>query len=158
MARGNKKLRKVAAQQGGKTSEASDLNLREATLLGVKHERKDLERPYVNLKYYRPDHQCLSDWTKAKLQAFSGFCRQLTQMSWTQIYATGGKPGNKVGLGYTVHTNPDVLPQNPELATFSPDLTWFELRVDGESRVHGFRVKDAFFLVYLDQNHDVYPG
>lgn len=155
---GNKKLRRVAAQQGGKTAEAADLSLREASLLGIKHERKDGERPYVNLKYYRPDHQCLSEWTKEKLQAFSAFCRQITQMRWTDIYSTGGKAGSKVGLGYTVHKDHGVLPNNAELESFSPDLTWFELRVDGESRVHGFRVKDAFFLVYLDQNHDVYPS
>ena len=153
----NKRLRKVAAQQGAKTSEASDLTLRDASFLGVKHERKEMERPYVNLKYYSPDYQCLSVWTKEKLQAFSAFCRKITQMRWSEIYATGGKLGNKVGLGYTVHKDHSVLPDNAELEAFSPDFTWFELRVDGESRVHGFRVKDAFFLVYLDQNHDFYP-
>ena len=154
----NRRLRKVAGQQGAKTSEATDLTLREASFLGVKHERTDGERPYVNLKYYRPDYQCLSDWTKEKLQSFSGFCRRLTQTRWADIYATGGKAGTKVGLGYTVHKDHSVLPDNTELEKFSPDLTWFELRVDGESRVHGFRVKDAFFLVYLDQNHDFYPS
>lgn len=154
----NSRLRKVTAQQGGRTSEVSSLSMREATLLGVSHERRDGERPYVNLKYYRPDHQCLSAWSREKLQAFSGFCRQLTQMCWADIYATGGKAGTKTGLGYTIHKNHDVLPKNNELQDISPDLTWFELRVDEESRVHGFRVKDAFFLVYLDQNHDVYPS
>jgi hypothetical protein len=157
MARNNT-LRSVVAKQGAKTAEFGDLSLKDASLLGVKHERKDGERPYVNLKYYRPDYQCLSIWTKAKLQAFSGFCRQLTQMNWAEIYATGGKAGNKVGLGYTVHKDHAILPENPELNEISADLTWFELRVDGKSRVHGFRVKDAFFLVYLDQEHGFYPG
>lgn len=154
----NNRLRKVTAQQGAKTSEVSNLSLKDASLLGVKHERKDAERPYVNLKYYRPDHQCISEWTKAKLQSFSAFCRQMTQMRWVDIYSTGGKAGRKVGLGYTIHKDHGVLPNNAELEGFSPDLTWFELRVDGESRVHGFRVKDAFFLVYLDQNHEFYPS
>lgn len=154
----NKRLRKVAAEQGAKTSQVSDLTIKDASLLGVKHERKDGERPYVNLKYYRPDYQCLSAWTQDKLQAFSSFCRLLTQVRWAEIYATGGKAGTKVGLGYTVHKDHSVLPDNAELQEISPDLTWFELRVDGESRVHGFRVKDAFFLVYLDQNHEFYPG
>lgn len=153
----NRQLRKVAAKQGGETEQVASLTMREAALLGL---QKDggRERPYVNLRYYRPDHQCLSAWEKAKLQAFSSFCIQITQMRWSDIYATGGKAGSKTGLGYTVHKNHDVLPNNKELEEFSPDLTWFELRIDGESRVHGFRVKDAFLLVYLDQGHDVYPS
>ena len=69
-----------------------------------------------------------------------------------------GRDDSKGHAAYTIHKDHSVLPNNAELEEISPDLTWFELRVDGESRVHGFRVKDAFFLVYLDQNHEVYPA
>lgn len=151
----DKRLRQVAAQQSGKTSPAHDLTLRDASLLGVAHE-DGRDRPYVSLKYYWPDYECFSAWDGAKLKAFSGFCRKITKMRWADIYATGGAVGHKTGLGYTVHKNADVLPENPELKSLSPDLTWFELRIDGESRVHGFRVKDAFFLVFLDQGHAIY--
>jgi hypothetical protein len=154
----NKKLRKVASQQAELTAEASDLTLREATLLGVKHDAKEPERPYVSLKYYSPSHQCLSEWSREKIQAFSQFSSKLNQTTWVEIYKTGGKSGSKVGFGYTVHKNHSVLPTNSDLEGISPDLTWFELRVGDESRVHGFRVKDAFFLVFLDQNHEVYSS
>lgn len=153
----DKRLRQVVAQQSGKTSQAHDLTLRDASLLGVAHE-DGRDRPYVSLKYYWPDHECFSVWEAAKLKAFSGFCRKIAQMRWADIYATGGSAGHKTGLGYTVHKNPDVLPTNPDLKALSPDLTWFELRIDGESRVHGFRVKDAFFLVSLDQGHAIYKS
>ena len=153
----DKRLRAVAAQQSGKTTTAHDLTLRDASLLGVAHE-DGRERQYVSLKYYWPDHECFSVWEGAKLKAFSAFCRKITQMRWSEIYASGGSAGHKTGLGYTVHKNHDVLPENHELKALSPDLTWFELRVDGESRVHGFRVKDAFFLVFLDHGHAVYKG
>lgn len=153
----DRRLRAVAAQQSGKTTAVHDLTLRDASLLGVAHE-DGRERPYVSLKYYWPDHECFSVWEGAKLKAFSGFCRKITRMRWSEIYASGGAVGHKTGLGYTVHKNHDVLPENPELKALSPDLTWFELRVDGESRVHGFRVKDAFFLVFLDHAHAVYKG
>ena len=153
----DKRLRQVATQQSGKTSPLHDLTLRDASLLGVAHQDEG-ERPYVSLKYYWPDHQCLSAWDSAKLKSFSAFCRKLTQMRWAEIYATGGTVGNKTGLGYTIHKNHDVLPDNPELKDLSPDLTWFELRIDAESRVHGFRVKDAFFLVFLDQSHAIYKS
>lgn len=153
----DKRLRQVAAAQSGSQSPLHDLTLRDASLLGVAH-GDGRDKPYVSLKYYWPGHECLSAWDADKLKAFSAFCRKLTQMRWSDIYATGGTGGHKTGLGYTVHKNHDVLPANPELAELSPDLTWFELRVDGESRVHGFRVKDAFFLVFLDQGHAIYKG
>jgi len=153
----NKRLRAVAAKQGEKTSAIADLTLRDASLLGLSNAKAD-ERPYVSLKYYWPDHECLSAWGADKLKTFSAFCRKLSQMKWADIYATGGAVGHKTGMGYTVHKNLEVLPNNPELDALSLDLTWFELRVDGESRVHGFRVKDAFFLVFLDHDHAVYKA
>lgn len=153
----DRRLKQVAAQQSGKISPAHDLTLRDASLLGVGHE-DGRDRPYVNLKYYWPDHECFSEWEAHKLKSFSSFCRKITKMRWSDIYATGGAVGHKTGLGYTPHKNPDILPRNPELNALSPDLTWFELRIDGESRVHGFRVKDAFFLVLLDQGHAIYKN
>jgi hypothetical protein len=82
----------------------------------------------------------------------------MAQMRWSDIYRTGGSVGNKTGLGYTIHKDMEKLPKHPHLDKISPDLTWFELRVDGESRVHGFRVGDAFFLVFLDKGHKIYPS
>ena len=113
-------------------------------------------QPYVNLKYYWPYHECLSEWSADKLKAFGEFCRKLRQSTWPSIYKTGGQPGVKTGLGYTKHNDPGVLPDHPDLGKISPELTWFELRIDHESRVHGFRVKDAFFLVFLDKDHKIY--
>jgi len=48
------------------------------------------------------------------------------------------------------------LPLHPELKTVSPDIDFFELRVTGEARVHGFRVIDGFYLVWLDREHEIY--
>ena len=154
----NRKLRRVTAQQSEKISAVHDLTLKDAALLGVVVPEDGRERPYVSLKYYWPDYQCLSSWDADKLKAFSAFCRKISQSKWAEIYRTGGAVGHKTGMGYTVHKDPDVLPDNPELKVLSPDLTWFELRVDGECRVHGFRVKDAFFLVFLDKDHAIYPA
>ncbi len=149
------KLRQVAKAQAAAAKPAANLTIQEATLLGISADEKD-EKPYVNLKYYWPEHQCFSEWENGELRNFSAFCRKLTSMRWADIYRSGGGSGNKTGLGYTPHKDPSVLPNHPELAQLSPDITWFELRVDGESRVHGFRSKDAFFLVFLDRLHEVY--
>lgn len=134
-----------------------NVTMREAALLGIKS-TIETERPHVNLRYYWPDHECLSSWDANSLKAFSAFCRKLCQSKWTDIYKSAGSSGHKTGFGYTPHKDIRVLPSNPELASFSPDLTWFELRVGQESRVHGFRAQDSFFLVFLDNQHKIYPS
>jgi len=151
-------IKKVAQKQASQASDTTpSLSKLEASLLGA-DSSKDTERPYVNLKYYYPKHQCFSQWEKEQLKAFSDFCKKLSEAKWTDIYKTSGSAGNKKGFGYTKHKDVSSLPENPDLTKISPDLTWFELRVTEESRVHGFRAKDAFFLVFLDRGHDIYPG
>lgn len=154
------RLKSVAKKQKQATESQESqvvITMRDAALLGVLASSDD-ERPHVNLKYYYHEHQCFSDWSSNELKAFSSFCRKLSQMRWAEIYMTGGSVGHKTGLGYTRHKDLGVLPENPELSRLSPDLTWFELRIDGESRVHGFRVRSAFFLVFLDRAHEIYPS
>ncbi len=117
------------------------------------------DRPYAVLKYYRPDFECFSSWTPSELKAFSDFVIKLKSAEWKDIYTTGGKAGTKKGLGYTPHKDRSRLPDNPELRDISPDITFFELRVTQKARrVHGFRVKSAFFLVWLDRNHRICPA
>jgi len=154
----NSRLQKAAAKQAGSTPPAiSNLTLQEAALFGVT--RTQREQPYVNLKYYWPDFECFSVWSQDELKSFSGFCRKLSNLTWADIYRSAGSSGSKAGLGYTPHKNLSVLPKLPQIeGVISPDLTWFELRVDEKSRVHGFRSKDAFFLVFLDRGHQIYPG
>lgn len=118
--------------------------------------RKVEAEPYVSLRYFDPSFQCLSEWTSDELRAFSGMIESLRGMTWDDIYRTGGKLGNKTGVGYTVHKDASRLPNSRRLEKLSPDLTFFELRVTGRARVHGFRTKSVFFLVWLDRNHDVY--
>lgn len=152
------RLKKIVQKQAESTDDKTlSLKIREAALLSLSDGTNN-DTAFVNLKYYRHEHQCLSTWTQDELRAFSAFCRKITQTSWTNIYRTSGAPGDKQGLGYTIHSNRNVLPKSPDLEKFSPDLTWFELRVTGEARVHGFRCKSAFFLVYLDRQHEIYPG
>ena len=155
------RLRKTATKQASLPSGGSQVSVilsrREAILAGLSGDKGE-ERPHVSLRYYYPKYQCLSEWTSDELKAFSSFCTKLNSSRWSDIYKTGGSLGNKSGLGYTVHRNSDSLPNNPEISNFSLDITWFELRVTGQARVHGFRIKDAFFLVFLDREHNVYRG
>jgi hypothetical protein len=116
------------------------------------------DKPHINLKYYQPDYECFSEWTVEELKAWSDLTRKLKALTWPQIYRSGGKVGGKTGLGYTIHATRATLPKHSELDLLGRDITFFELRVTHKARVHGFRVKSAFFLVWLDRNHRIYPA
>jgi hypothetical protein len=151
-----KQFQKIATKQAKAVEQPSvQMSLKDISLLGLQT-ISNSSNAYVSLKYFRPEHQCFSVWQSEELRAFSSFCRKLTVTSWAEIYKSGGSPGDKTGFGYTVHKNVSVLPEN--LESISPDLTWFELRVTGEARAHGFRATNAFFLVFLDRQHEIYPG
>jgi|GEM_PF-664292 len=132
----------------------------ERKVFGFSQDRKkekNQEPPYISLKYFQPSFQCFSEWQSDELKAFSSFVEKLRKTSWDQIYRTGGKTGRKSGFGYTPHKNTKKLPNIKQLESIvSPDITYFELRVTGKARVHGFRMKSAFFLVWLDHEHDIY--
>lgn len=110
----------------------------------------------VNLKYYDYLHECFSAWSQDELSDFSKFSNKLTKMTWRDIYRSAGSRGNKQGLGYTVHKNKKKLPKDGNIQGLSEDITLFELKINEKSRVHGFRSKGTFFLVWLDRNHQIY--
>lgn len=114
---------------------------------------------YVVLKYFQPSAECFSDWTPNELKAFSSFVEKVNGRTWSMIYSGGGLSGNKLGngLGYKPHKDQNNLPADrARIQAISEDITFFELRVSDEARVHGFRVHSAFFLVWLDRNHRFY--
>jgi len=114
----------------------------EQSFLGI---TDNLEPPHVNLKYYDPDFECFSEWTSDELKSFSELTKKLKCLTWQKIYKSGGRLGNKTGLGYTPHKTRAYLPKHSELDSLSPDITFFELRITQKARVHGFRVKSTFF-------------
>jgi hypothetical protein len=146
--------RKRRLRHSSREAESSVSRLEE-TVLG--NERGADAVPYVALRYFHPEFQCFSEWARDELRAFSELNRKLRQMTWRLVYESGGRVGEKTGLGYTLWPRA-VLPPPPELAAISDDITWFELRVTKRARVHGFRGGAAFFLVYLDRLHEVFAS
>lgn len=118
----------------------------------------DDQQPYIALKYYHPEHECLSSWSAEELKDLSNLSLKLQSMCWSQVKSQGGSVGKKTGLGMTKHTNVKKLPHHPKMAQISPDVSFFELRANQVARVHGFRVDAAFFLCWLDRGHKVYPS
>jgi hypothetical protein len=110
---------------------------------------------YIYLRYFDCAHQCFSDWDANELKRFTEFINKLRSTTWIDIYKSGGG-AHKSGLGYTTHKDTKVLPNQTIIQSLSPDTTFFELRVTEKARVHGFRTSNAFCLIWLDRNHDVY--
>ena len=150
------KFKKIVHQN---TQNIPDVTTVEAEFLGLitKPKTSSNTNAYLALKYYQPDHECFSEWTADELKAFSEFSRKLNQQTWQQVFQSGGKIGNKTGVGYTLHKDRSKLPQSAVLDSISEDINFFELRVTDKARVHGFRSISTFFLVWLDRNHQVYP-
>lgn len=108
----------------------------------------------LSLKHFQHEKQCFSDWAKKELSKFWDFNRRLHQMTWVQVYQTASKGADKRGMAYTI-----IPRQNYSGVAFiqklSDDIKMFELRVDGEMRVHGFREKQFFHLCLLDREHAI---
>jgi hypothetical protein len=151
-ANGRSALGKVAAEQASFSATSDE---RKAFGLGglVGQQRESEEPIYVVLKYYDHSHECFSAWSKDELSEFSSFVDKLRKQSWANI-AAGARP----------------KPCNPKLARngarerlervhnqLSKDIQFIELRVSKRARVHGFRLRDAFFLVLLDRDHRTFP-
>lgn len=147
------KLRAIADQDRG---DVASLTPFERKALGLAKCSLEEEEPHVNLKYYDSGFECFSDWEAVQLKAFSEFVRKLRENNWTGIYRSNGQVGHKTGIGYTPHKSAQ-LPNSPRLSNLSPEITFFEFRITGVARVHGFRVKEAFFLVWLDRHHRICP-
>jgi len=111
------------------------------------------QRPFVALKYYQANYQCFSVWNATELKGFSGFNQKLSQTTWQQIKNQSGK-SDKAGFAYT-QINRDQYPKSPVFDQISDDINFFELRVSGKARVHGFRINAIFFLVFLDKDHSI---
>ncbi|MDX9703758.1 MAG: hypothetical protein RBU23_12055 [Candidatus Auribacterota bacterium] len=116
------------------------------------------QKPYVVLKYYQSQFECFSVWNDLiLLKNFTKLINNISKMTWNQIYATSGKT-QKSGLAFTYHKNSLQRIQKDYTVLcdiLSNDIldSFFELRVNNQSRVHGFRNGAGFFLVFLDRNH-----
>ncbi len=140
------KIPAIADQRQG----LQNLNSEVAKIHGL--DKSSNESPCVNLKYIQTKFQCFSEWKENELKDFSAFINKLSQTTWPQMHQSGGSLGHKTGLGLT-HLPRDIYPAFPYLDNISPEINFFELRINDVARVHGFRSHSAFFLVYLDRKH-----
>lgn len=141
---------------------AGDLSAREREIFSLAASDRASTRsekstpPYVVLKYFQSNWQCFSEWEKSELRQFSQFIDKLSATTWQEVYSAKGF-GYKA---YQVENIPNKSAKsylNTVRKKISGEITFFELRISREMRLHGFRCQSAFFLVLLDRNHDVFP-
>jgi hypothetical protein len=111
------------------------------------------EPVYVALKYYDFEHECFSSWTRDELKEFSNFVGKLRELSWANL--SGGLRPKPCKVEHAQHGARERLKRVRE--NLSREIQFIELRVSQRARVHGFRMKSAFFLVLLDRDHRAFP-
>lgn len=114
---------------------------------------EDDPKPYIVLKYYHPGYQCFSTWNKDNLKAFSALIEKMRTVHWSLLVG-------KHALGFKINKYDDKLPKGDVQCLkdiLSPDITFSELKVTEKARIHGFKIGAAFYLVWLDKNHDIFP-
>ena len=112
---------------------------------------------FMSIKNIQSSCECFSKWTKDEMKKFWTFNESLHRKTWKDVYASASQGADKRGLAYT------IIPRNKYehisfMNNLSKDITLFELRVDNEMRVHGFRDKSIFYLCLLDREHKITKG
>lgn len=105
----------------------------------------------LSFLHFRPgDHHCLSRCAQIQVKEAMDCLRQLTTMSWREVQNSGGRPGNKAGLGYTLYSHLKF----PEV---SPDTRIAGVRASGRFRIFGFHERHVFYILRFDPNHEEVP-
>jgi hypothetical protein len=148
-------LGNIAAKQSAQAEIQATNDERKAFGLGgiVGTPSIDEEPIYVVLKYYDSEHECFSSWQRDELTEFSGFINKLRQQTWNNV-ASGIRP-KPCDPKLAKNGARDRLKRVHDL--LSKDIQFIEMRVTRRARVHGFRMKNAFFLVLLDRDHQTFP-
>jgi len=82
------------------------------------------------------------------LDELSDKLRMVTSLTWTQLYATGRKSGKKPGLNYEQNVTVNFpIPKNV------PKDKLCSFRITQTARSVGFRIKNSFYIVWLDPFH-----
>jgi hypothetical protein len=104
------------------------------------------------------DKQCLSHCQKQDVRAAMECFRKLTEMTWTQLRATGTKdPKMKTGLNCTKYDY-DSLKGVTRPQGVSPDLGLYGLRAGLAFRIYGVRMNYEFHVLWFDAVHGLCDG
>ena len=104
-----------------------------------------------HLSFYHLDEaaESISDWTSSETKQLFTKLKQLSKTTWQEILSSKG-------MGYKeIQNSGSFARQWP--VRLSRDCTMSEIRISQKSRIFGVRRERAFYLVWLDRNHQVLP-
>jgi hypothetical protein len=103
-----------------------------------------------SFELFDQDHECPSTWSDEIRGLFLMF-KKASGTTWNDVFKSGGRPGNKVGLGYTIFSNPPFA--RPQI--LSQDISISEMRVGRKGRVFGAHKLGIYYVIRLDKNHEI---
>lgn len=104
----------------------------------------------VSLKYWHSGSQCISAWQAKELEGYRKAIDKIQSLTATKLKIEGG-------LNLKPHKGKPA-PGFARPKSLSPEIKLCEVRATGKARLHGVIIGSVFHLVWLDRNHDVFPG
>jgi hypothetical protein len=100
---------------------------------------------------------CLSQCSQDEVRQYKKCLRLLTSQSWQEVMKSGGRPGNKVGLGYTVYDD-WALSGAQRPPNLSPELRISGVRASDVARLFGVYIQGIYYILWFDPKHKIVKG
>ncbi len=111
----------------------------------------------LSFRYFRTGSaQCLSNCNQDEVRHSIECLRKITTMTWNEVRSTGGSPGNKVGLGYSVYTD-SQLKGVSRPPTLSAEIPICGVRISDRMRMFGGYKNHIFYVLWFDPAHEIVP-
>ena len=109
----------------------------------------------ISYRYAEPGGAfCLSFCERPDVRAATNCLKQLTTLTWQQALETGGRLGNKSGLGLT-HYDDDVLNKVSRPPWLAEGVKLSAVRPSRSFRIFGVHIDHVFYVIWFDPNYDI---
>lgn len=108
--------------------------------------------PAFSFLHFDSSPECASSWPGEAIKNLFARFKHVNSMTWEQVFKTGGKAGDKTGVGYTLINPKTCARKLPQY--LSEDIELSEMRINRKSRILGVRHEATYFVIWLDRNHE----
>jgi len=139
--------RRGIKENGEKTSTIRNKDVSRA----VKLNEDDWDRDKPLLFSFRDTDKnrfVLWDLVKKELKELVKTFKLMEQLGWQGVFQHSG-------LKPEIHKQEQLRFKLP--VDLSPDVDIYSFRFSEKGRIFGYRIKNVFYLIWFDRNHDVYP-
>ena len=90
------------------------------------------------------NNRVLHEWQKKELKALISCFKKMEKLTWNKIRRDTGFKMTKLN---------NVSPPS----YLSKEIELYEIRVNQEQRIHGYKFQNIFYIVWFDRDHTVCP-